>query len=174
MNEEVPAFPHPDKKPLVDQSSNESNSKYPVGLIFIVILTGMAMLGTIMTIVNPMIIIGTYVITGIPAFFYGVIQMGVYVTLFIWLIQIKEWGRILGIVVSIYNILLTALAFLSFIYYPNEMMAAYDTVMPGYSKFMTSDILSIFFGLMVILNCLVGGAVILYLHFRKKYFRVNK
>ena len=29
MNEEVPAFPHPDKKPLVDQSSNESNSKYP-------------------------------------------------------------------------------------------------------------------------------------------------
>ena len=171
MEEQVPEYPHPDGTPVMDQSPVGPNAKFPVGLIFIVILTGMAMLGSLSTVVNPMIIIGVYVVTGFPAFVFGVIQMGVYITLFVWFIKRKEQGRVLGIVVSVYQMLLMAFNFLSIVYLPNRMMAAYDTVMPGFSEMLPFVFLSLIFGLMTILGWSVGASVILYLHFKKQHFR---
>ncbi len=174
MNEENPANPLPNNTSVIDQSSTEQKEKYPVGLIFILILTGMAILGSIMTIVNPMLIFGTYVVTGFPALLYSLIQMGIHITLFVWLIQRKEFGRMLGIAVSAYSMLLMASTYLFYIFFPFEMMEVYESVMPGYSNFMSPEFNTLLYGLMTVFHWVVGGAVILYLIKKKHYFRVIK
>jgi hypothetical protein len=171
MIAEIPDPPLHDKKPEINQSQARPNSKFPVGLILIIILTGLGTIGSLSTIINPTIIIGTYVVTGFPALLYGIVHMGVYIVLFMWLIQRKEWGRKLGIIVSIFNILLATFTFFTMVYSRDKFMAAYDVAMPGYSDIVSVNFLFLIFGVMAILNWLVGIAIILYLHFKKRYFK---
>jgi hypothetical protein len=171
MIAEIPEYSHHDKTPEMDQSHADTDSKYPVGLILILILTGFATLGSLMTIFNQLIIIGTFVITGLPALIYGIIRTGIYIALFVWIIQRKEWGRKLGIIISIFNILFITLNYLSLVFFPDEIMAAYDIAMSGYSDFVSIGLLSLIVGISAILAWLVGIAVILYLHFKRQYFK---
>jgi len=173
MTAEIPEYPHHDKMPEMIQSQDNPKSKYPVGLILILILTGFAALGSLMGIINPLIIIGTYVVKGLPALIYGIIMMGVYTTLFVWLIQKKEKGRILGIIVSIFNIVFITFPYLTTVYAPDKLMAAYDIAMPGYTDFISIGFLSLLFGSLAILGWLVGITTVLYLHFKKHYFKAQ-
>ena len=145
--------------------------KFPVGLIFIIILTGMGMLGSLMQVVNPMVIIGTAAITGFPALLYGLIQLGVYIALFVWLIQRKEKGRILGIAVSVYIMLLAGLQFLVFFFRSDEMLALYDEMMPGYTDMVPSSFHMVIWGVSAMLSWVIGTAVISYLYIKRQHFR---
>ena len=74
----------------------------PPGIILIIFLATISSISSLTTVINPKIIIGVFVITGLPAMLYGLSHMGVHIVLIIWLARKKEKGRKLGLIISIY------------------------------------------------------------------------
>ena len=145
--------------------------KFPVGVILIIILTGFGIVGGLMGLVNPMIMIGTVLITGLPAFVFNLIQETAYIALFIWLLKRKERGRVLGMVISAYNMLFVGIQFVVAFTRPDELMRTMDQMTPGYSDLVPSSFFVLIMGGSAILGWIIGTAVIAYLYFKKHYFR---
>ena len=144
--------------------------KFPVGLILVVILAGMGMIGGLYSLINPRLVVGIWFVSGAPALLYAVIYEAAMVALFVWLIQRKEKGRILGIIISAYNMVYIGSAFLSTVIWPDEVAGAMDRLSPGYSQMVPARFVAVMYGLIALLTWTVGAAVILYLVRRKHYF----
>jgi len=171
MNETLPTPQSPAGSEAAPATPVDTVQKFPVGLILIIILTGFAMIGSLTTLVNPRLFMGTRLVTGFPAFIYAAIHMAVMVALFVWLIQRRERGRILAIVVSAFNMIYLALQFLAVVFWPREFAEAMDDFMPAYSETVPAGFMAFVLGFMALLSWLVGGAVILYMVFKRRLFR---
>ena len=171
MNEQPPLMPEPTAPQPGPPEQTPLPEKFPVGLIFIIILTGFGMVGGLMGLVSPMVMIGTVLITGLPAFVFNLIQEAAYIALFVWLLKRKERGRILGMVISAYNMLFVGIQFVVAFTRPDELMRTMDQMTPGYSDMVPSGFFVAIMGGSAVLGWIIGTAVIAYLYFKKHYFR---
>jgi hypothetical protein len=118
-----------------------------------------------------MIVIGSVLMTGLPAFAYHLIQEAACIILFVWLLKRKERGRVLGIVLSAYHMLLAGLQFVVCYVNPQEYFRTMEKMAPGYSELVPSGLTVVMLGGSAVVSWIIGSAMIAYLYFKKHHFR---
>jgi hypothetical protein len=165
VNEQIPNQSQPQNS--LTQSPRKSP---PVGVILILVLTGFAALGDLSSIINPVLVLGGLVITGPAAALWYLVELAVMIALFVGLLKRLEWGRILGIAVSAYKIILPTLAAAAYVMNPERMQDVIDRVAPGYEDMVPASFMLMVVGISAIMGWIVGAAVIVYLISKKSYF----
>jgi hypothetical protein len=166
MNGQPPQWTPPQGVPV----QPPPHKSFPVGLILILILAGFGALGDLTSLTNPVLVLGTTVITGPVAVLWYLVELGVMITLFVAILKRQELGRLLGIGVSGYKIAFSTLAFLVYLTNPEGMQDVMEEVAPGYADMVPAAFMQIFMGVSAVMSWVIGTAVIVYLVVRKSYF----
>ena len=156
---------------VTDAQSSAAKRKFPVGLILIIILVGMGIVAAPMALARPTLIFGSTLVSGTPVVLYNLILLGVNIALFVGLIRRKEWARVLGIVLSAYYICFGILQQATLLFERGSVMAMYNQLIPGLGQLMSADVIVIMISVITLFNCGINAAVLLYLVYKKRYFR---
>ncbi len=167
MNGQLPEQSQP--QGVVLQSS--PRTKFPIGLLLVIAFTGLSILLLLSCLANPRFIVGTHIVTGTPVVVYVLAELGLNVTLFIWLLQRKYRGRILGIALNSYYVLWTIVDSLIIVFRTEEFVKANDLLAQGPSNTMSPGVTLALKAVVAVVCLVMNGAVVAYLITRKRHFK---
>ncbi len=152
----------------------QSEKKFPIGMVFVLILTGWGALGILISVLgNPVYQLGPVVLTGAGAAIINLVTFGLMAAIFYGIIKRAKWGRQLAIgwgILSLFLSLVNLLAFLA-------NTAIYDsyyqeTLSPEAYSLMTPAVTTATIIVSTVISWIIGLLILIYL-FNKKEFFVN-
>jgi len=114
--------------------------------------------------------VGPVVLSGVVARIYVLLSMMLLIGLCIGLVRKRSWARMLGIVWYLYDIVLAAANYVSFVQSPGSFMDMYQQYKPDDVPMLSEIIITRVLGVNIIFLFISGGIIIGYLYRSKKYF----
>ena len=160
----------------------QTKQKFPIGLVLILILTGFGAVGLLISLLLPLLFpaafqiplyhAGPILLNGIEAIFVHLITLSISAAIFFGLIKRLEWARKLTIVWNIFSIILVTINMaLSFLADATAYKDSPNTTLPSEaSAFMTPTVTTSILISGLIINWIIGLAIIIYLKRKKDFF----
>ena len=148
-----------------------SKKSFPIGIIIILYLTGLATVLHVIGVKNPLIAIGTIEITGVLAKGYNIALALLAGATFYGIFKRKTWGRILGIVRYVVTLLIYSTIHITSILNVEEIQHSIQKQSIQYPEYLTENVLIASQSISLIAAWVIISTIIVYLYRNKNFFK---